>query len=245
MQLTIRDYALLPYYLIQARRVHKHTLRLADPVGERRGMHDIDNAQDKCFRLIIAGDSSAVGVGVASQDDAVSGKLLAKLTHARPALNRIDWQLIAKTGSTSFGVLKQLYALPQTPLDLIIISVGVNDVVQRTPLIHWLENIEHIIALCTRKFHAPILFASIPPMQLMPALPYPLNQFIGRQAGQLDSQLQRICQAHPQANYLRADFQAAGLSPDSLFAKDGFHPSAATYDYWTDVLACAILSSYL
>jgi lysophospholipase L1-like esterase len=95
-----------------------------------------------------------------------------------------------------------------------------------------------MIAILKRKFLARhILFVSIPPLQLMPALPSPLNNFIGRMAQRLDKVLQKVVKDTPTAgnqhvHYLLANFEKAGLDKTTLFAKDGFHPSAFTYQNW-------------
>ena len=79
-------------------------------------------------------------------------------------------------------------------------------------------------------------------MHLMPALPRPLNHFIQAQAARLDRLLADTCQADQtgKAMYLRGEFSLDDYSIDKLFASDGFHPSAITYDLWAQVITKAI-----
>jgi lysophospholipase L1-like esterase len=53
----------------------------------------------------------------------------------------------------------------------------------------------------------------------------------------LDKVLQQVVKDTPTAgnqhvHYLLANFEKAGLDKTTLFAKDGFHPSAFTYQNW-------------
>ncbi len=85
--------ALAPIYWYQAKRIQQTTLRLPEPDGDRQGRIDLQatNEQDSLrqsdelkqsdasYRLMIVGDSSAAGVGVENQQQALSHQLLAEL----------------------------------------------------------------------------------------------------------------------------------------------------------------------
>ena len=73
---------LLPVLLGQAVFVRRRYVALAEPAGDRRGKA----GQGPLLQLLILGDSSAVGVGVTTQQQALLGGLLAHLSpHATVA----------------------------------------------------------------------------------------------------------------------------------------------------------------
>ncbi|OOR90850.1 hypothetical protein B0181_04470 [Moraxella caviae] len=259
------DYLLAPLYYYQAKNVAKTALRLPEPEGVRLGNTplfntpllgaplDADTQNTKTLRLTIFGDSAAAGVGVDTQADAPLGRIVANLaqiftqnsadnTAQNTPYQQICWQLCATSGHTSFQLLHRLYAMPaptSTPaLNVAIISIGVNDVVKRTSDTAWQHNLRGIITLLKRKFGVgQILFLSLPPMQLAPSLPTPLNALIGRQAQHLSTLMQGVCAEFEGVHYVRDEFAKARLSRDVMFAKDGFHPSKLTYEVWSKTLA--------
>lgn len=248
--MLIKDLLFAPVYLYQGSKIKRDTVRLPEAQGERYGsvvLNEIasnkaishgDKSGEKVLNLMIVGDSSAAGVGVASQDQALTGHLLKCLKTAgfmRRRFDRVNWSLHATTGHTSFDVLRRLYVLsaPETPIDLMVVVVGVNDTTSNVKAKQWQNQIKEIIAVSQRKFGAEyILFSCLPPMADMPALPSPLADFVGAKALSLDKMLQRICDQHANVNYLHVDFKEAGLNVNEMFATDGFHPNGAAYEYW-------------
>ena len=82
-------------------------------------------------------------------------------------------------------------------------------------------------------------------MAQMPALPVPLNGYVGSKALVLDDILQQVCSDHNGVTYMATDFarmldeHANGEPIDIavMFADDGFHPSSTMYGYWAQQLA--------
>lgn len=254
---------LSPVYLYQTKQVKRHTLRLAEPQGERKGRSPFFNhgVIDKAslekapLSILVLGDSAAAGVGVVDQSQALLGQLITALSNEPTLAHRyaaIDWQLAATTGHTSFDILRRLYTITGFPVDVVVISMGVNDVTSNTPMAEWQHYTQHIIAILQRKFQAKhIIFLGLPPMALMPALPTPLNTLIGKMAQRLDLALQQQITASEQQrhqsrqakndktnghlHYFSSDFLPDAMIDkpvcDNLFAKDGFHPSELAYQH--------------
>jgi len=96
-----------------------------------------------------------------------------------------------------------------------------------------------------------LIFSSLPPMAQMPAIPTPLNNFIGAKASMLDTVLQKICADHDGVNYMATDFarmieeHSNGTPIDIavMFASDGFHPSSLMYGYWAQQLSEQIVQA--
>ena len=127
-----------------------------------------------------------------------------------------------------------------------VLSVGVNDTTSKVSVDKWQQQIESIIAIAQRKFGVrELIFLSLPPMAQMPAIPAPLNNFVGAKAAILDNSLQQICAAHDNVTYMATNFarmiedHSNGTPIDIrvMFASDGFHPSSLMYGYWAQQVA--------
>ena len=84
---------LAPWMLFQGLRIKRKALILPEAAGPREGC----SGKGSDLRVLIVGDSSGVGVGVADQRDALSGHLVAALEKT----HRVGWKLVAKTGATT------------------------------------------------------------------------------------------------------------------------------------------------
>lgn len=239
----ISDYWLSPIYYLQARHVMKKTLRLPEPIGERQGVSEFGTG-NVSITLAIFGDSASAGVGVDNQADAPLGQIVKNLNESlrnhQQKIDKLYWQLYATSGHTSFDLLCRLYAMPIQKIDIAIVNVGVNDVIAQTTDREWRDNLHHICTLLQRKFAVQqVFFLSLPPMQLAPSLPKPLNDLIGRRVKQLNKLMKNYCQANS-VHYVQDEFDKWGLEVKQMFAKDGFHPSKLTYQRWSQTLAKVI-----
>ncbi|WP_296191800.1 MULTISPECIES: SGNH/GDSL hydrolase family protein [unclassified Psychrobacter] len=261
-----RDVLLAPVYLYQGHKIKRDTVRLPEPNGERHGRVQLNNANSssantsrdtqQTLNLMVVGDSAAAGVGSQTQQEALVGHLIPRLTEQpaiQSAFDTLNWSLQATTGHTSFDILRRLYVLPvpSQPIDVMVLSVGVNDTTSNVSVHQWQQQIENIIAIAQRKFGVrELIFLSLPPMAQMPAIPAPLNNFVGAKASILDSTLQQICATHDHVTYMATDFarmiedHSNGTPIDIrvMFASDGFHPSSLMYGYWAQQVAELIVA---
>src|SRR4029453_7938556 len=96
-----------PVLLAQANRLRRTALLLPGPPGPRRGQV----GRGPCaLRLLVAGDSSAAGVGAPTQRDALAWPLSEQL--AGRLGGSVRWQLIAESGLTSEGLRQRLIGEP-------------------------------------------------------------------------------------------------------------------------------------
>lgn len=256
-----KDMLFAPVYLYQGRKIKRDTVRLPEPNGERHGQVQLDNPtgnlpntlkdnRQQTLNLMIVGDSAAAGVGSQTQQEALVGNLIPLLTQQpiiQTTFNTLNWSLQATTGHTSFDILRRLYVLPAPSqnIDVMVLSVGVNDTTSSVSVDKWQQQIENIITIVQRKFGVrELIFLSLPPMAQMPAIPAPLNNFVGAKASILDNTLQQVCAAHDGVTYMATDFarmideHSNGTPIDIrvMFASDGFHPSSLMYGYWAQQL---------
>ena len=252
-----KDMLFAPVYLYQGRKIKRDTVRLPEPNGERHGQVQLNSTTDTpkehtqpMLNLMVVGDSAAAGVGSETQQEALVGNLIPILTQQpiiQTTFNTLNWSLQATTGHTSFDILRRLYVLPapSQPIDVMVLSVGVNDTTSSVSVDKWQQQIENIITIVQRKFGVrELIFLSLPPMAQMPAIPAPLNNFVGAKASILDNTLQQVCAAQDGVTYMATDFarmideHSNGTLIDIrvMFASDGFHPSSLMYGYWAQQL---------
>ncbi len=222
---------LAPFLIAQGLYVRHVTPKLPEPEGLRSGI----NGSGPPLRLLILGDSAAAGVGVSTQAQALSGRLVSALGSDF----RVSWKLIAQTGLTAKEVAAHLKMAAPEKYDVVVTSVGVNDVTHGTKSQKWIDQQGQIIELLRSKFHSPyIILSSIPPMHLFPALPQPLRWYLGMRAKQLNSALKKIVAVSSRCEVITTNFPLDA----AYMAADGFHPGAPAYSIWASHIAGIIRS---
>jgi len=214
----------LPLLLPQALWIKRTALRLPDAAAPWHGLIE-GAATAQPLRLLLLGESTVSGVGVASQSDALAGQLAAQL--AASWGRSVQWQAVGCNGADAQACLHDL--LPQVVAqrwDLVLLVLGVNDTTHLTSRRKWRTHLNQLfsgLADCGER----VLVSGVPPLGHFSALPQPLRGWFGLRAGLMDADMQRIA-AQSGVLYLPLDlpFESAYL------AEDGFHPSAAGYQRW-------------
>ncbi|MCH2001185.1 MULTISPECIES: SGNH/GDSL hydrolase family protein [Acinetobacter] len=236
MWLKLSTLLLLPILFVQGNKVRKNTPRLLEPKGEREG----GIGQGKPLSLLILGDSAAAGVGVETQKDALSGAIIQELQNEF----FLQWKLHAKTGDTTRQVFHALQHLEERKYDVIVTSIGVNDVTKLTSAKSWIQQQKQLFEHIQKRFQPKLIIVSgVPPMQHFPALPNPLAWLFGQYAEQMNQKLQQWLAPQSQFKFLQYDietFQAMNLT----MASDGFHPSKEVYEIWGRQIAALVRQSF-
>ena len=209
----------------QGKYVRLVTPKLPEPEGPRQGA----TGQGPVLRLLIAGDSAAAGVGATSLNEGLCGQLVQRLSQRFT----VHWQLNAVTGLDSPGLEAMLSSLDAQPIDVVVISIGVNDVTNLMAPDRWVQWQERLVTLI-RSQHQPklIVHSAVPPMHGFTALPQPLRWFMGRWALEMNLRLSKSI-----GDEDRRFFQWP--IPDDVsvgLATDGFHPGPLGYEAWAQGL---------
>ncbi len=222
-----------PLLWLQGRHTRRVTPRLPEPPGLRSG----SAGQGSLLRVLIAGDSAAAGVGAISQDGALSGQLVKRLCqHVN-----VRWQLLAVNGLDSPGLLKLLEESPVEQFDVVVLSVGVNDVTNLCSPAKWLQLQSRLATTISERFKPrQVIHTAVPPMHGFTALPHPLRWFMGRWAHEMNRQLEISLAGQPM-RVVHWPFKKGGS--DDL-AIDGFHPGPRGYAMWAESLSQLILSEH-
>lgn len=236
MWLRTATLALFPALLIQGNRVKKNTIRLSEAEGARDGI----TGQGQTLTLLILGDSAAAGVGVAHQNDALLGAVVSALQHQY----QVHWRLEAQSGDTTSQVIQKTQKMVNQKYDVVVTSVGVNDVTRLMSARTWIKQQQQFYQLIQAKFQPELIIATgVPPMHLFPALPNPLSWLFGQYAKQMNLQLEKIVSKQKDMQWIEYDIQKY-QSMNLEMAKDGFHPSKEIYQIWGKEVAERILERF-
>ena len=238
MRLLATTLALGPFLFLQGHYVRRVTPMLPEPAGKREGSIGAGAA----MRLLVLGDSAAAGVGAESQDEGLCGQLVARLN---PYYN-VSWRVIAKTGATTADTLRHLTKVPDETFDVVVISLGVNDLTTGCQRPVWIKRQEKLIHVLKERFGArQILLSGLPPMHLFPSLPQPLRWYMGEGARHFNQGLRELVQNYEDCHVFSI---GVGDSLDAMvqgnFASDGFHPGPTFYASWADHLAQRIVERW-
>ena len=212
---------LSPLLIAQAVGTRKRAPVLPEAHGPREGQLGSGTG---ALRLLIAGDSSAAGVGVAHQDEAFAGPFTRAL-HKRSG-RALRWRLRARSGLTTKQVHELLRADPPPVADIAVVLSGVNDVID---LIAPRRAVEHRAALADwllasgRARH--VVFAALPPINQFPLLPQPLRGVMGDDARRHNDAIAQWAATRGDVHHVPIALQ---LSPAAM-SRDGFHPGEPIY----------------
>jgi len=210
-----------PLLYAQAGRLRRTLPELPEASGAREGSAGSGRV---ALRLLIAGDSSAAGVGAPTQRQALAGHLAREL--ARRVQGRVRWQLVAATGARSEDVLAMLIRGRLHRADVGIVVVGVNDITKEVPLQLALHKRGEIVALMRERAGVGhVLLPALPEMEKFPALPQPLAWYAGRHARRNNAAQNAWAAGQQYASHVVMD----GVLDPALMAADGFHPAPALY----------------
>jgi len=213
---------LSPLLVAQAMTTRRRALVLPEAEGPREGR--LGARGGRAVRLLLAGDSSAAGVGVTHQRHAVAGHLAAALRYRlrRP----VEWVLRARSGLTTRQLHDLLQAEPPAAVDVAVVVTGVNDVIDQVPSARAVEHRAAIADwLFERRLARHVLFAPLPPIGRFPLLPQPLRHVLGADALRHDEALARWASGRQNVSHIAVDLD---LTAD-VMAADGFHPGEPVY----------------
>ena len=223
---------LLPLIFRQGKSVKANTLRLPEANGPRYNIAKISDSSIRVDALLHIGESTVAGVGVENFQQGLTANIIRNLNH------ECSWQAIGQNGAVIADVnhhlrTAELHCEP----DILLLTMGVNDTTSFTSRNAWqlglLACIEKINSVTETQ--PRVCFTQVPPLHLFPALPFPLNRFLGLRAWQLDNTLQQVCLAQGWS-HLKIEMPLE----KQWMAEDGYHPNEVGYQKWAEQQAALI-----
>jgi len=208
--------------LAQGRRLRRDTLRLPDAALPWTGEVSGDNP----LRLLVIGDSTAAGVGAATQDDALPGQLARGL--AVRTGRGVRWEAMGRNGATARDLITDhLDAATAQKWDVVFLSIGANDALGLRPRGSFARDIRTLLTRL-REVSPLVLVSSLPAFFRFELLPNPLRFNLYLHSQNLEDAARSVA----------SRFDGVHMSPppppytDGFFATDLFHPSAIGYRDW-------------
>lgn len=228
---------LAPVLLVQSRRLRASIPRLPDAAlpwtGSLAGPNPVN--------VLVLGDSTAAGVGAATQSDALCGNL------ARNILHRVNrgtrWRAVGRNGATARDIITDyLDEAAGHETDLVFLTIGANDALGLRSRGAFRRDVVKIVK-SMRQAHpgALVLVSLMPRFDRFAALPQPVKWNLALHAASLDDAARAGVVAIPNVFAIPKPIP---YTPE-FWATDRFHPSAEGYQQWIDFAMDSVPSTML
>lgn len=191
-------------------------------------------------RLVLLGDSTALGVGVERVSDTVGGQL-AELLAGGPGQRRVEVSTLAVASSRAADLGAQVArALVGPRPDVAVVLIGGSDVVRLASPVEAAEQLGAAVHRL-REVGIPVVVGTCPDLGAARAFAQPLRQIAGWQARRLvREQTATVRAAGGVAVDLGALTGAVFRADAGTLCHDGYHPSADGYRVWAHALLPAV-----
>jgi lysophospholipase L1-like esterase len=215
---------LLPLSMLQGLRLRSTARRLPEADGERRG----ETGQGERLRLLAIGDSIIAGVGAGTTGRSLPVQFARALADRFSI--RVEWRIEGENGARLSSLRQRLAGFDaKPPADLVLISIGVNDVTGLSSQRRWRAQLEGLVKDLREKWPSVrVIFLGLPPMSKFPLPPQPLRFTLGLRAALLDAIASTVIARQPDMLHIATEIDPLRHG----FCEDGFHPSAATCGIW-------------
>ncbi|MEU8260260.1 SGNH/GDSL hydrolase family protein [Micromonospora sp. NPDC048999] len=192
------------------------------------------------LRLVLLGDSSALGVGVDRLEETVGGQLAQLLTEG-PTGRRVRLSSVGVSGSRSIDLATQVArALLGERPDVAVILIGANDA---TALARPADAAAYLGSAVRRlrEAHVEVVVGTCPDLGSVRAVASPLRHVLawsGRRIAR--AQMSAVLQAGASVVDLATETGPVFRADAGTLCHDGYHPSADGYRVWAHALLPAV-----
>ncbi len=239
-------YMFLAYFSMINYAFKDHPTEVFQPGAEFLYSQPNQKSKSSPWRFVVLGDSTSVGQGAKIQSENYSCQYAQLvLLKQHPAVK--IYNLAVSGAKTKDVLLKQVEAAIALDPDLIMISIGANDVTGLTNAEEFRRQYAMILQQLTRadiSHKAKIVLLNIPSFSTSPLLWEPYRSAAHFQAGKFNEIISALVKSQGDIKTeirivdifgkTEADFRRF---PKLNFSQDNFHPSAAGYKVWTRVIA--------
>lgn len=182
------------------------------------------------LRLMVAGDSVALGLGASSVENTFAYKVAEKLGENR----RVVYKNIAEEGAQTKDVInKQLSEITAFNPDIVIMTIGGNDVVRLKSEKKTLERYKIIIDEMKDSTNATIYIANIPNFEGIEPLPIWHINLINKRAEEINAGIPSLEEERVKIIDVHEKWNDIPKVKEALSA-DRFHANDYGYTFWTD-----------
>ena len=189
--------------------------------------------QGRALRMAWLGDSLATGLGCDHVAD-TPAHLTARLLE-RP----VEVAMLATPGARVHQVLEEQLPRLDPRTDLVVISVGANDVASSTARSAYAAQLDNLLSWLAP---TPVVLLSLPDMAMPDRMAEPLRTLAGARARWFEAARSRVAASHPHVTSVDVARRPEGLTRRAarqLLCADRFHPGAEGYRVWAERIATA------
>ncbi len=179
-------------------------------------------------KILIVGDSTAVGTGADRKEDTIAGRL----AHDFPRTSILN---CAKNGSLTRAAISQIKATSDK-FDLVIVSTGGNDVWNLTSLPHVYRDLTGAVECAKAASNGKVIVLFFGNEGSAPFFPQPIRAILNKRTEKIRKVFRKVSQ---EKNVLLVDLFSGDESdnpfvndPKRFFAKDRLHPNSEGYRRW-------------
>jgi lysophospholipase L1-like esterase len=230
---TIAAAGLAAVPVVELERARRHP-----KLVERDHVLDGDIGHDgatESLRLVWLGDSTAAGVGAETVQGALPWQVASAL--GRP----ISLRVLARSGARVRDVLAEqlprLAALEEPP-DLVLVSVGANDVVHVTRGRVFRQQYTAMLEALTG---TRVVVLGIPDMASALVLDQPVRAIVGARARRVDRWIRSIAAPFPDVHHIDISARPRSTRAADYLSADRYHPNEAGYGLWASIVAATLV----
>lgn len=180
-------------------------------------------------RILVMGDSTAIGIGATSPTLSIAGRIGAKYPTS-------DISNISRNGMRLAELATRITELPtDTMYDLIVLQIGANDVTHLTSLHEVRRTLRSIIELAAAKGSEVIVMSS-GNVGLSPVFRFPLSTILSKRTRDVREIYMDEIDKYENVSYIdlyhERDTDVFSSDIEKYYAMDHFHPSEHGYMVW-------------
>lgn len=200
------------------------SVRRAHQICDACALEPSHRAPETRRRVLIVGDSTAVGIGAASASETLVGRIAAQF----PATTVENH---ARMGARGADLKSQLQRAEAPWYDAVLIAVGGNDILRGTQPQQFRVALDQAIRVAC-ELSTIVVVVNCPNVGAAPLFPWPLTSILSRRSLRYRATFEEVCSGHP------VEFVNFIYEPKSdpfrreravYFASDGLHPTSAAY----------------
>lgn len=225
--ITIILYVILFSIVFDVLRMLK-TLLINAFLAHRSTSFSTSNIAGSKKRILIVGDSTAVGTGATESEDSIAGRLGRDFQNSEIINLGVD-------GSRTRDVIKQLEKVVDQKFNMIIISTGGNDVWHFSNIKKLGRNLEKILDLAKTMSDHKVILLSYNNIGSAPIFSFLIRSLLKRRGEKVLRKFQNIAEQKrvPCIElFVQEERNPFLKNPKLLFAADGIHPSSEGYKVW-------------
>jgi lysophospholipase L1-like esterase len=193
------------------------------------------------YTVVVLGDSTAQGIGADSPEETFGALVARRLAGEGTAVRFVN---LGVSGATAGEVLAgQVPRVPALEPDLVLLSVGANDVTSWRAADEYAWTMREIVGRL-RETGARLAVLNVPAIVSVPLLPLPVRWALDVRTREYNARLREL---RREIGFtlvpIYEDTREAFERDRTHFAADEYHPSSKGYALWADVIRAAVRRS--